>query len=137
MNIVIGSDHAGFEMKQYIIENLINQINDYGTHSSEAVDYPDIAHRLSSDVNSEKYDFGILICGSGNGMTMTANKYYNIRCALCWNEDITKLARQHNDANIIALPSRFITKEDALKFVKIFLYTKFEGGRHQRRIEKI
>lgn len=137
MNIVIGSDHAGFEMKQYIIENLINQIDDYGTHSSEAVDYPDIAHRLSSDVNSEKYDFGILICGSGNGMTMTANKYYNIRCALCWNEDITKLARQHNDANIIALPSRFITKEDALKFVKIFLYTKFEGGRHQRRIEKI
>lgn len=138
--IPIASDHAGFELKELIKQHLATkgfETKDFGTFSAESVDYPDFAHQVGSAVNNGTYNRGIVICGSGNGVQMTVNKYPNVRCALCWNEEITKLARQHNDANIISLPARFINAEDALHFVDIFLATPFEGGRHQRRVEKI
>ena len=138
--IPIGSDHAGFLMKKYFLEQLVKEgyiLKDMGTRSEEPVDYPDIAHAVASAVNDGQYVFGILICGSGNGMNMTANKYSNIRSALCWNEEIAILARAHNNANIIALPARFLSFEQGLKIVKSFLRTEFEGGRHIRRVEKI
>ena len=108
-----------------------------GTYSSDSVDYPDFAHKVGSAVNNGTYKRGIVICGSGNGVQMTVNKYPNVRCALCWNEEIAQLGRQHNDANIISMPARFVSSELALKMVDIFLHTEFEGGRHQRRVEKI
>ncbi|MEI6433235.1 MAG: ribose 5-phosphate isomerase B [Bacteroidota bacterium] len=140
MKIAIGSDHAGFTMKEYIISNLSAQgyvFQDYGTYSEISMDYPDTAHPLANDVQSGIYKFGILICGSGNGVAITANKYKGIRAALCWNDEITSLARKHNNANIIALPARFISLDEAVKFSLIFLDTNFEGGRHQNRVEKI
>lgn len=138
--IPIASDHAGYELKNKVIEHLKSKnfdVKDFGTYSSESVDYPDFAHKVGSAVNKGEYQRGIVICGSGNGVQMTVNKYPNVRCALCWNEEIASLARQHNDANIISLPARFINEETALKIVDIYLTTPFEGGRHMRRVEKI
>ena len=138
--IPIASDHGGFEMKKYLIDHLVDngyEIKDFGTYTSESVDYPDFIHPLASEINKGIYELGIIICGSGNGAQMVANKYPHVRAALCWSEEITKLARQHNNANIISLPGRFLTPDFAMKLVKIFLTTEFEGGRHQKRIEKI
>lgn len=138
--IPIASDHAGFELKEFLKQELISQgyiIKDYGTFSIDSCDYPDIIHPIAKDINDEVYPLGIIMCGSGNGVQMTANKYLKVRCALCWNEEISLLARQHNNANICSLPARFITKEEALKIILIFLNTDYEGGRHQKRVEKI
>jgi ribose 5-phosphate isomerase B len=138
--LALGSDHAGYLLKKFLIENLVNngyQVKDYGTFSEESVDYPDFAHLVAHSVNEGVYDRGILICGTGNGVNITANKYPKVRSALCWNEEIAKFARLHNDANILALPARFIDFNLALNVMNIFLTTGFEGGRHQRRIEKI
>ena len=138
MKITIGSDHAGFEYKLKIISFLEKEgfeVLDVGPFNSESVDYPDYANLVAEEVLFGA-DFGILICGSGNGVSMVANKHKNIRAALCWNEDITKLARQHNDANILSLPARFLSIEKCLKLTTIFLKEIFEGGRHLRRVEK-
>lgn len=138
--ILVGSDHAGFNLKEIIIKKLIEEgykIKDFGTFSENSVDYPDFIHPLASAVNKGKYEKGIIICGSGQGANMTANKYSGIRSALCWNVQQAKLARLHNDGNIIALPGRFIESEEALKAIRIFFKTEFEGGRHLKRIEKI
>lgn len=138
--IPIGADHAGFVLKEKIITFLQAkgyQVVDYGCFSEESIDYPDFAHPVAEKVLQNKDMIGILICGSGNGINMTANKHKGIRGALCWNPEIAKLARQHNDANILSLPARFISDEEALVIVKTFLDTAFEGGRHQRRIDKI
>ncbi len=140
MTIAIGNDHAGTEYKLAIIGLLksmdINVIN-HGTDGNDSVDYADFIHPVANDVEAAKADRGIIICGSGNGASMTANKHQKIRCALCWNAEITALAREHNDANILSLPARFISLHQALDMVKIFLTVAFEGGRHERRIEKI
>ena len=140
MKIAIGSDHAGFEYKSKII-NLLEevygaQVLDVGTFSKESVDYPDYAHLVSEEVVVGA-DFGVLICGSGNGVSMAANKHKKIRAALCWTPEISKLARAHNDANIISLPARFVAFSEAKSIIKNFLETPFEGGRHKRRVEKI
>lgn len=138
--IPIGADHAGFVLKGKIITFLQTkgyQVVDFGCFSEESIDYPDFAHPVAEKVLQNKDMIGILICGSGNGINMTANKHKGIRGALCWNPEIAKLARQHNDANILSLPARFISDEEALAIVKTFLDTAFEGGRHQRRIDKI
>ena len=141
--ISLGSDHAGFELKEYIKEYLQSitehklDINDWGCYSEERVDYPDFAHKVANQVSEGKSDLGILVCGSGNGISMAANKWEDIRCALCWNSEITEMARLHNDANILSLPGRYISKEEAIKCVDIFLNTQFEGGRHADRIVKI
>jgi len=138
--IPIASDHGGFEMKSYILEKLNSEgykTKDFGTYSDGSVDYPDFIHPLAGEINDGTYKLGIIICGSGNGAQMVANKYPNVRAALCWTEEITKLARQHNDANILALPGRFLEPEFAMQLVRLFLTTPFEGGRHQKRIEKI
>ena len=139
MNISIGNDHAGVDYKNYIIENLKDKhdIKNHGTDNESSVDYPDFAHPVSSDVDNQISDLGILICGSGNGVAMTANKYKNVRAALCWNEELAVLAKQHNNANIVCIPARFISKEEALQIVKSFIQTGFEGGRHERRVNKI
>ena len=139
MKITIGCDHAGVEYKSKIVEFLEkegHQVLDVGTHGKESVDYPDYAHMVAEEVLVGA-DFGGLICGSGNGVSMAANKHKGIRAALCWNEEITKLARQHNDANIISIPARFMSLETSIQIIKTFLTEPFEGGRHQRRVEKI
>jgi ribose 5-phosphate isomerase B len=138
--VVIASDHAGFEIKQELIKYLKSKgiiVKDLGTSSTDPVDYPDFAHKLALTIENNDFPVGISICGSGNGINMTVNKHSGIRSALCWQEEIARLARFHNDANICALPGRFISKEEAIRIVEVFLSTKFEGGRHQRRIEKI
>lgn len=138
--IAIGTDHAGYRMKEFLLDNLKPEgfsFKDYGAFSEEPVDYPDMIHPLAKDINDGKYKIGIIICGSGNGVAITANKYINIRAAICWKKELVQLSRRHNDANIIVLPARFISFKEALKFVKIFFSTGFEGGRHQRRVEKI
>ena len=139
MKIPIASDHAGFEMKQQLIENLGQefQFDDLGTHSAESVDYPDFAHKVTKLIQNNTYDKGILLCGSGNGVAMTANKQTGIRAGICWNHQIAKLVRKHNDANVLVLPARFIDLEEAKKCVKTFFSTEFEGGRHIQRIQKI
>ncbi len=140
MKISIGSDHAGYELKSFLIKALKAQevqIVDFGTHSSDSVDYPDFAHPVSESVANAQSDFGIVVCGSGNGVAMAANKHSGIRCALCWLPEIAKLAKQHNNANIVALPARFITNNEALDIVNSFMEAKFEGGRHGKRVEKI
>ena len=138
MNISIGNDHAGVELKQNILKELQeHKVKNYGTDSSESVDYPDFIHPVAKDVEKKKADIGIIICGSGNGANMTANKYKNVRSAIAWNKESCKLARKHNNANILSIPARFIKKEEALEIVKIFLQTEFEGGRHKKRINKI
>lgn len=138
--IPIACDHGGFAMKQYIIEKLKDnayEVKDYGTYSEESVDYPDFIHPLAKDIEDGVYPLGIILCGSGNGAQMTANKHHNVRAALCWNVELGKLARQHNNANILSLPGRFISQELALEIVQAYLTTPFEGGRHQKRIDKI
>jgi ribose 5-phosphate isomerase B len=140
MRISIGNDHAGVEYKNYIKEYLLAkdiEVNNYGTDSMDSVDYPDFAHPVSNDVNEEKSDIGILICGSGNGVCMTANKYKNVRAALCWNKELALLSKSHNNANIVCIPSRFIEKKEALEIIKTFISEEFEGGRHERRVNKI
>ena len=140
MRISIGNDHAGVEYKNYIREYLLDkniQVNNYGTDSLDSVDYPDFAHPVSNDVNEEKSDLGILICGSGNGVCMTANKYKNVRAALCWNKELALLSKSNNNANIVCIPARFIEKEEALEIIKTFISEEFEGGRHERRVNKI
>ena len=138
--IPIACDHGGFELKEFLKEALTKEgfkIKDFGTYSPDSVDYPDFIHPLAKEINAGTYELGIIICGSGNGAQMVANKYPKVRAALCWTEEIARLARQHNNANIIALPGRFIEKETALKMVRIFLETEFEGGRHEERVKKI
>ena len=138
--IAIGCDHAGFTYKAPIVKHLRAQgynILDFGTDSSSSVDYPDFAHPTAEAVELGKADMGILICGSGNGVAITANKHQDIRCALCWFDEIATLARLHNDANIIAIPARFVDIKTTLRMVDIFLTTEFEGGRHANRVDKI
>ena len=138
--IPIGSDHAGFQLKEAIKSYFSERgyhFKDYGTYSEESIDYPDYGHPVAEHIHKNKNTLGIVICGSGNGINMTVNKHQGIRGALCWEEEIAELARQHNDANIIALPARFISIEKGIKIVEKFLITSFEGGRHQNRINKI
>jgi len=138
--IAIASDHAGYFLKEKIKKYLISEkyeIKDFGSYTSENVDYPDYAHPLAVAVSNGDFDLGISICATGNGINMTVNKHQGIRGALCWNEEISRLARAHNDANICALPGRFISESEALLIVKTFVTTDFEGGRHKRRIDKI
>ena len=138
--IAIASDHAGFELKAIIKSNLEQKwfsVKDYGTFSADSMDYPDVAHPIASDINDGKYPYGIILCGSGNGVNMVANKYAKVRSALCWLPELAALARKHNDANMLAIPARFISPETALQIVDIFLHTDFEGGRHCRRVNKI
>jgi len=140
MLIPIGADHAGFKTKQILIDYLLSlghEVKDYGCYSEDSIDYPDYAHPVAQHVIKHPGTLGILLCGSGNGISMTANKHQEIRCALCWTTKIAQLARQHNDANIISLPARFITSEAAKEMVKVFLETPFEGGRHANRVVKI
>ncbi|WP_405400171.1 ribose 5-phosphate isomerase B [Maribacter sp. Asnod2-G09] len=140
MKIAIGNDHAGTEYKLAIIgllKSIHVEVINYGTDGTDSVDYPDFAHPVALDVENGTADYGILICGSGNGACMTANKQQNVRAALCWTKEITKLAREHNDANILSLPARYISLPQALEMVSTFLNTSFDGGRHERRIEKI
>ena len=138
--IAIAADHAGYFLKEKIKKYLISEkyeIKDFGSYTSENVDYPDYAHPLAVAVSNGDFDLGISICATGNGINMTVNKHQGIRGALCWNEEISRLARAHNDANICALPGRFISESEALLIVKTFVTTDFEGGRHKRRIDKI
>ncbi|MFN3404461.1 MAG: ribose 5-phosphate isomerase B [Cytophagaceae bacterium] len=140
LKIALGGDHAGFTYKKEIISFLKSkgfETKDFGPDSEASVDYPDYVHPLSKAVEGKEYDFGILICGSGNGVAITANKYKGIRAALCWGSELAKLARQHNNANIICIPARFISLEEAKNCVNAFLETPFEGGRHQARVDKI
>ena len=138
--IPIAADHAGYELKQEIIKYLkdINYtVKDYGTNSLDSCDYPDYIHPLATAINNGEYTQGIIICGSANGVNIIANKYENVRSAICWLPQLAALARQHNDANVLALPSRFVKISDALIIVDTFLATAFEGGRHQTRVDKI
>ena len=140
MNISIGNDHAGTDYKFQIIKHLKNkniEVTNYGTDSNSSVDYPDFVHPVAKDVVNNRANYGILICGSANGVAMTANKYSNIRAGICWNKEIVNLIRQHNNANILCIPARFSSIKDALEMVDIFLNTDFEGGRHLKRINKI
>jgi ribose 5-phosphate isomerase B len=140
MKIAIGADHAGFELKQKIrtwLEEKEYEYTDFGTHSCESVDYPDYAHAVASAIETNEYDFGIMLCGSANGVAMAANKHQEIRAAICWTSEISKLARQHNDANILCIPARFVSDAEAKGIFDAFFDTEFEGGRHQRRVEKI
>ena len=138
--LLISCDHGGLELKNFLIEKLKKEgikIRDFGTYSEKSVDYPDFMHPVAKIVNDGENETAIIICGSGNGAQMTANKYKNVRAALCWNSELSKLARLHNDANILSLPGRFIDFEEAWKAVLVFLNTEFEGGRHINRVNKI
>ncbi|MGF1555794.1 ribose 5-phosphate isomerase B [Paucihalobacter sp.] len=140
MTIAIGNDHAGTDYKNAVIAHLESKgitVTNYGTNSNDSVDYPDFVHPVASDVSDKKVDFGIIICGSGNGANMTANKHQEVRSALCWTKEIAALARQHNDANILSIPARFTALQQALEMVDVFLNTAFEGGRHANRVAKI
>ena len=140
MKIAIGNDHAGTDYKLEIVEFLQSKgytVLNFGTNSNNSVDYPDFIHPVANEVEKGEADFGIIICGSGNGAQMTANKHQDIRAALCWNNELVSLARQHNNANVLSIPARFVSIHQALGFVDIFLNTKFEGGRHQNRVQKI
>ena len=138
--IAIGADHAGFDYKEDLISFLEAKdlsFHDYGTHSKDAVDYPDFAHPVANAVESGEAAFGILLCGSANGTAITANKHKGIRAAICWGEELAQLSRAHNNANIICIPARFVREGDAEKMVELFMTTEFEGGRHERRVQKI
>ena len=140
MNFSIGNDHAGVDYKEAIVSYLMgkgHQVTNYGTDTAESVDYPDFIHPVAKDISSQKVNLGIIICGSGNGASMTANKYQDIRSALCWTKEIVVLAREHNNANILSLPARFISIPQAIEMVEVYINTEFEGGRHQNRIDKI
>jgi ribose 5-phosphate isomerase B len=138
--VLIAADHAGFETKEFLKKELKNQgytLKDFGTFSNESMDYPDVIHPLAKEINTGNYSTGIVLCGSGNGVSMTANKYPNVRSALCWTKEIASLARKHNNSNIVALPARFLDEQTMLEIVTTFLNTDFEGGRHIKRVEKI
>jgi len=140
MKIAIGCDHAAFQLKEKLKSYLVSkgfEIKDFGCYSEERVDYPDFAHPVANAVKSKEFDFGLLLCGSGNGINITANKHKGIRSALCWTAEIAAMARLHNDANILTLPARYITEEEAKKCVDVFYATNFEGGRHTDRVSKI
>ncbi|MCT8339328.1 RpiB/LacA/LacB family sugar-phosphate isomerase [Flavobacteriaceae bacterium TK19130] len=140
MKLSIGNDHAGTDYKNAIVEYLESEgheVTNHGTDSSDSVDYPDFVHPVAEDVENGTVDFGIIICGSGNGANMTANKHQKVRSALCWSKEITALAREHNDANVLSIPARFTSEPQAIEMVKTFLNTAFEGGRHERRVNKI
>lgn len=140
MKIAIGNDHAGTEYKNIIVSQLESEghlVTNFGTNTNDSVDYPDFIHPVAKAVANNKVDIGIIICGSGNGASMTANKYQGVRSALCWTKEIAVLARKHNDANIISIPARFTSKHQAVEMVNSFLNTDFEGGRHQLRVKKI
>lgn len=140
MKIAIGNDHAGTDYKNAIktyLEKEGNEVTNYGTNTNHSVDYPDFVHPVANDVENSKVDFGIIICGSGNGANMTANKHQKVRSALCWTKEIAELARLHNDANILSIPARFTSQPQAIEIVRVFLKTPFEGGRHQARVNKI
>ncbi|MCK0130372.1 ribose 5-phosphate isomerase B [Flavobacteriaceae bacterium F08102] len=140
MKIAIGNDHAGTAYKKIIVAHLESkgiEVHNFGTDSEDSIDYPDFVHPVAEAVACKKADFGIVICGSGNGAQMTANKHQKIRAALCWNNELVALARLHNDANVLSIPARFVSSYQAVNFVDIFLTTKFEGGRHQKRVAKI
>ena len=140
MIISIGNDHAGTEYKQAILKHLEAKgytVNNYGTNENNSVDYPDYVHPVATDVENGSVDFGILICGSANGVAMTANKHQKVRAGICWTKEITELTRQHNNANICCIPARFTALQQAIQIVDTFLNTQFEGGRHQNRVDKI
>ena len=140
MNISIGNDHAGTDYKYAIVKLLESKgikVNNYGTDANDSVDYPDFVHPVAKDVVAKEADFGILICGSANGVAMSANKYQEVRAGLCWTNEIVELIRQHNNANILCIPARYTSIPQALKMVETFLATEFEGGRHQNRVNKI
>ena len=140
MKIAIGNDHAGTEYKFQILvylESIGIEVINYGTDNSDSVDYPDFVHPVAKDVENKSVELGILLCGSANGVAMTANKYQNIRAGLCWTNEIVELVRQHNNANILCIPARYTSKEETLLMVETFLNTPFEGGRHQKRVDKI
>ena len=140
MKIAIGSDHAGYTYKAYLIKKLKalgHEIIDKGTDGPDSVDYPDFAHPVAEVVGTDQVEIGVLICGSANGVAMTANKHQNVRAAVCWTEELAKLARQHNKANILCIPARFVGKRKAATMLSAFLETGFEGGRHKRRVGKI
>ena len=140
MNFSIGNDHAGVDYKEAIVSYLRSkghQVTNHGTDTAASVDYPDFIHPVAKDVSSKTVDLGIIICGSGNGASMSANKHQGVRSALCWNKEICKLSREHNNANVISIPARYVTVEEAIEMVDVFINTPFEGGRHQRRVEKI
>ena len=138
--IAIGADHAGFEYKELLkkwLEKNGYSVKDFGTYSTDSVDYPDFAHPVASAVEKKEYNLGLLLCGSANGVAITANKHQGVRAALCWNEEVAELARHHNNANIVCIPARFVSYEVAEKILDRFLHASFEGGRHERRVEKI
>jgi len=140
MNLAIACDHAGYEIKEKLkvyLNKKGHTVKDFGTDSTKSMDYPDTAHPLAKAVENNNFDFGITICGSGNGINMTANKHQGVRAALCWNKEISELARKHNNANVCSLPARFITYELAESIVEVFLNTSFDGGRHKIRVDKI
>ena len=141
LRIAICNDHAGYELKTKVSEYLegegVEVLKDFGAFSSDSCDYPDFAHPMAGAIKRGEFDFGISICGTGNGISMVLNKHLGIRAALCWIPEIAALARQHNDANVLSLPARFITESEALDIIEVFFMTEFEGGRHQRRIDKI
>jgi len=140
MKIAIGGDHAGFTYKKELIDFLQkkgHEVKDFGPYSEDSVDYPDFAHPLALAVENKEFEFGILICGSGNGVNITANKHQGVRSGLAWNKEVASVIRQHNNANVMALPARFISIELAKECVETFLSTPFEGGRHQNRVDKI
>lgn len=138
LKIAIGADHAGVEYKEVLKSFLkAKELKDFGTYSTDSVDYPDFAHPVAAAVESGDYNFGILICGSANGVAITANKHQGIRAGLCWNTEVAALVRQHNNANIVCIPARFVTVEEATQIAEIFLTTAFEGGRHAGRVNKI
>lgn len=138
--IAVGADHAGFEYKQMIADLLKRagyQVKDFGTYSSDSVDYPDFAHPVASSVENGESGCGILVCGSGNGVAISANKHQGIRAALCWTDELAKLSRQHNNSNILCIPARFVSRSVAEAMVSVYLKTAFEGGRHEKRVGKI
>jgi ribose 5-phosphate isomerase B len=140
MNIAIGGDHAGYEYKEELKKLLTSEgyaVKDFGPADDNSCDYPDYVHPLAKSVRNLQHQFGIVICGSGNGVAMVANKHKDVRCALVWNKELVELARQHNNANVLAIPARFVSLEDAKTFAKTFIETEFEGGRHERRVNKI
>ncbi len=138
LKIAIGSDHAGFSYKEQLLKTLnVAELKDFGTHSADSVDYPDFAHPLATAVENGEFDFGILICGSANGVAITANKHQGIRAAICWNEELASLARRHNNANVLCLGARLIGEETAKNCVEQFFATAYEGGRHEKRVGKL
>lgn len=140
MKIAIGNDHAGPDYKKAIIDMLQSkghEVTNYGTDTFDSVDYPDFGHPVAKDISEGKADFGIVICGSGNGIAMTVNKHQNVRAAICWNKEIAQLARWHNNANVISIPARFTSIQQAVEMVEVFISTDFEGGRHIKRVDKI